>query len=173
MKQKNARLHTLLQIARKAVKRKHSNQNLRNALIWKLENKNCRAKTLLKKCSVVSKNKCNAALHVCRIFFLPSKGHLCGVALDFSNNWVAFFLYCVIINGGSLNRNLTGCTGPHAPSEGVGRPKGGLGVVPTRNFTDLLVQLQICSNPQSAWLTCGSGDGRVAQCCIQLWRRMV
>ena len=101
MKQKNARLHTLLQIARKAVKRKHSNQNLRNALIWKLENKNCRAKTLLKKCSVVSKNKCNAALHVCRIFFLPSKGHLCGVALDFSNNWVAFFLYCVIINIGS------------------------------------------------------------------------
>ena len=50
-----------------------------------------------------------------------------------------------------------------APSEGVGRPKGGLGVVPTRNFTDLLVQLQICNNPQSAWLTCGSGDGRVAQ----------
>ena len=109
------------------------------------------------------KNKCNAALHVCRIFFLPSKGHLCGVALDFSNNWVAFFLYCVIINGGSLNRNLTDCTVPHAPSEGVGRPKGGLGVVPTRNFTDLLVQLQICNNPQSAWLTCGSGDGRVAQ----------
>ena len=99
------------------------------------------------------------------------------VALDFSNNWVAFFLYCVIINiigsGGSLNRNLTDCTGPHAPSEGVGRPKGGLRVVPTRNFTDLLVQLQICNNPQSAWLTCGSGDGRVAQCCIQLWRRMV
>ena len=103
----------------------------------------------------------------CRIFFLPSKGHLCGVALDFSNNRVAFFLYCVIINiigsGGSLNRNLTDCTGPHASSEGVGRPKGGLGVVPTRNFTDLLVQLQICNNPQSAWLTCGSGDGRVAQ----------
>ena len=110
-----------------------------------------------------AKNKCNAALHVCRIFFLPSKGHLCGVALDFSNNWVAFFLYCVIINGGSLNRNLTDCTGPHAPSEGVGRPKGGLEVVPTRNFTDLLVQLQIRNNPQSAWLTCGSGDGRVAQ----------
>lgn len=97
------------------------------------------------------KNKCNAALHVCRIFFLPSKGHLCGVALDFSNNRVAFFLYCVIINiigsGSSLNRNLTDCTGPHAPSEGVGRPKGGLGVVPTRNFTDLLVQLQIRNNP--------------------------
>ena len=171
MKRKNALLHTLLQIARKAVKRQHSNQNIRNALIWKLENKNCRAKTLLKKCSVVSKNKCNAALHVCRIFFLPSKGHLCGVALDFSNNRVAFFLYCVIINiigsGSSLNRNLTDCTGPHAPSE------GGLGVVPTRNFTDLLVQLQIRNNPQSAWLTCGSGDGRVAQCCIQLWRRMV
>lgn len=70
-------------------------------------------------------------MHVCRIFFLPSKGHLCGVALDFSNNRVAFFLYCVIINiigsGSSLNRNLTDCTGPHAPSEGVGRPKGGLG----------------------------------------------
>ena len=81
--------------------------------------------------------------------------------------YLYFFLYCVIINiigsGSSLNRNLTDCTGPHAPSEGVGRPKGGLGVVPTRNFTDLLVQLQIRNNPQSAWLTCGSGDGRVAQ----------
>ena len=36
MKQKNALLHTLLQIARKAVKRQHSNQNFRSALIWKL-----------------------------------------------------------------------------------------------------------------------------------------
>ena len=62
-----------------------------------------------------------------------------------------------------LESEFDGLYRPSCPSEGVGRPKGGLEVVPTRNFTDLLVQLQIRNNPQSAWLTCGSGDGRVAQ----------